>query len=431
MPRRRIALWVASLAAVHTAASAVPLNELFMRQSSCAANFNRCKNAEFPDYFCCPSDQRCIALAGNTTVLCCPEGSECLRIQPLPCDISLQDGEKNPDAVVKTTALRGTLARCGGQCCPFGYSCEKGECVRDANQNAAPIQTSSGKPGPTSTGSARTSATSDAGSGPTADTTSPADGASTTSGSDAEASSGPPVAAVAGGVTAAVVVLIAAAVLAFFFLRKKKKKASEAGSPPKLSRSTSSFGNMISNPIMAQDGAFRSDFARVPGPRDAGGDAGGGFGGDAGNDPDSVTAALIDSSVNSPEAGAMLAVPPAAAQRPDRLSATGYGGYGGLQPSPFQPSPFVDMPYVDHDSGLVPQTPRQHREPSSVSINVFADPNITPDRTPESNADRRYTNMTTFTQMLDKADLGGMARGESYVAYSPNGGQGAPQVQRR
>jgi hypothetical protein len=220
-------------------------------------------------------------------------------------------------------------------------------------------------------------------------------------------------------VTAAVVVLLGAAVFAFIFLRKKKKKEeSQSGSPPKLSRSTSSFGNLISNPIVGDNTQFRNDFARAPGPRDPM------------NEPDSVTGALIDSSVNSPETGAMLAVPPAAAQLGGQQHGMGYGGYGNLDAAAYQQAPYVDMPYVDHDNGLMPQTPRQHREPSSVSINVFADPNITPDRTPESNNDRRYTNMTTFTQMLDNADLGGVARGESYLPYTPNGGLAPPMPRR-
>ncbi|KAH6854234.1 hypothetical protein B0I37DRAFT_24683 [Chaetomium sp. MPI-CAGE-AT-0009] len=410
MPRRQFALWAALLAAVHTAASAVPIHELFARQSTCAPNFDQCKNADFPDYFCCKSGDTCIALAGNTTVLCCPEGADCLRIQPVPCNIELQDGEKNPDAVVKTTALGGTLVRCGTQCCPFGYSCRDGECARDRNQNAVPFQTRTVKLGPTSTGGAKTSST--GGASPTADTTDSAGDPNATGDSSdgaADSSSGPPVAAIAGGVTAGAVVLIGAAVLAFIFLRKKKKEEGASGSksPPKLSRSTSSFGNLISNPIMA-DNSFRSDFARGPGPRTPP------------EDPDSVTGALIASAVNTPEAGGMLAVPPPAAQ-----TGPAYGGYGNLE----QPQ-YVDMPYVDHDNGLMPQTPRQHREPSSVSINVFADPNITPDRTPESNADRRYTDMTTFTQMLNNADLGGMANGEGYLGYDPNGGQVPPMPRR-
>ena len=418
--RRRFALCAVSLAVGLTAASAIPMNELFMRQSSCAANFVQCKNANFPNYFCCPSGQRCIALAGNTTLLCCPEGSDCQKIQPVPCDISLQDGEKDPDAVVKTTALGGTLGRCGGQCCPFGFSCDGKDCVMDQNQNAVPIQTRTGKAGTTSTSSARTSATggtTTTSSSTPANPTNSADPSTTSGASEAgTASSGPPTAAIAGGVVGGAIILLGLAALAFI-LTKKKKEKSAAGSPPKLSRSTSSFGNLISGPIMVDNGAIRSDFARVAPSRDSANDPINPPISNPIDDPASVTGALLDSSANTPDAAA-LAVPPAAASRQSGLAfggGGGGGGYGALD----QPQ-FVDMPYVEvPDGGLAPQTPRQHREPSSVSINIFADPNITPDRTPESNAERRYTNMTTFTQMLDRADLGGLARGGSYLDTPP------------
>lgn len=402
------------------------MNDLFTRQSTCAPNFNQCKNANFPSYFCCPAGQRCISLAGNTTLLCCPEGSDCLKIQPVPCDISLQDGETNSDAVVKTTALGGTLSRCGRQCCPFGYSCDGTDCVMDKNQNPAPIQTKTAKPSPTSTAGSKTSATrsADATSTSTTTTTATNNPSTTSAASEPEttSSNGPPVAAIAGGVTAAAVVLIGSAIFMFIFLRRRRKQDEPpAGSPPKLSRSTSSFGNIISGPIMAENTAFRTDFARGVQSPNASDDA---------EEPASVTADLIGSSVSSPDSGSMLAVPaPTATRAGSGRQVAGGGGYGGLDAPTFDPSPFVDMPYVDHDNGLAPpHTPRQPREPSSVSINIFADPNITPDRTPESGTDRRYTSMTTFTQMLDRADLGGMARGESYLPYDP---AGAPPVPRR
>lgn len=293
--------------------------------------------------------------------------------------------------------------------------------MRDQNQNAVPIQT--GKPEPTKTGSPTkptTSASTGTKTSTTPDANSAAESPSTTNDSPeaSNAAGGPPVAAIAGGVTAGAVVLIGAAVLAFIFLRKKKA-ASEVGSPPKLSRSTSSFGNLISNPILGPNTAVRTDFARVAGPRDS----------TPPEDPDSVTGAVIADSLTSPSAKETLTVPAATATtNTQRQSASNVAyGYGG----PELEAAYVDMPYVDYDhdgGGLMPETPRQHREPSSVSINIFADPNITPDRTPESNQDRRYTNMTTFTQMLDSAGMGGMAKGESYVPYGGHdpmpGGQG-------
>ncbi|KAH6619618.1 hypothetical protein B0J18DRAFT_249371 [Chaetomium sp. MPI-SDFR-AT-0129] len=534
MLRRRLALWAASIAAIHTAAaSAVPFHELFQRQSqqtqtssTCAPNWNRCKNPDFPDYFCCGASTTCIALAANTTVLCCPAGSDCLRIQPVPCNLQLQDGKLNPDAVIKTTALDGKLGKCGDQCCPFGYSCVDRLCVRDRNQNAAPIGTGGGKPSATTTTTGGANPTSTGTGDPTAN---PTGSNSSSDNNNNSNSNSTPVAAIAGGATAAGVIIIGAAVLAFIFFRKRNKdsdgeKPNRPGgnSPPKLSRSTSSFGNLISNPIVA-DNSFRTDFARGPGPRTPP------------EDPDSVTGALIDSSVNSPEAGAgaggaMPAVPLAAALAGHQQQQQGaYGGYGNLDPGPGLganlgaggrgpggpgaggpggQNVYLRMPFSPSDpndiddeiyhgggpaglGGYLPQTPRQQqfprggppqqgqqlqpgqqdkreREPSSVSINVFADPNITPDRTPETHADEyedvavrdtrvggpgpggpggqggggnnRYTQMTSFTQMLDKADLGGMARGESFLdAYADdhddgrgNGNGGlVPPVPRR
>ncbi|KAK4145519.1 uncharacterized protein C8A04DRAFT_10611 [Dichotomopilus funicola] len=434
MLRRRLALWAASIAAIHTAtASAVPFHELFQRQSqqtqtssTCAPNWNRCKNPDFPDYFCCGASTTCIALAANTTVLCCPAGSDCLRIQPVPCNLQLQDGKLNPDAVIKTTALDGKLGKCGDQCCPFGYSCVDRLCVRDRNQNAAPIGTGGGKPSATTTTKGGANPTSTGTGDPTANPT----GGNSSDNNNSNSNS-TPVAAIAGGATAAGVIIIGAAVLAFIFFRKRNKDSGEKGnrpggnSPPKLSRSTSSFGNLISNPIVA-DNSFRTDFARGPGPRTPP------------EDPDSVTGALIDSSVNSPEAGAgaggaMPAVPLAAALAGHQQQQGAYGGYGNLDPGPG-----AGPPPQQAQQQLQPgQQDKREREPSSVSINVFADPNITPDRTPETNADE-YTQMTSFTQMLDKADLGGMARGESFLdAYADdhddgrgNGGL-VPPVPRR
>lgn len=302
------------------------------------------------------------------------------------------------------------MDRCAGQCCPFGYSCRDEECVMDENQNAAPIETTT-RPRPTSTTSVSTSATSAARTSTTADATDSIDSPSITDGPNEtdDTDNGPPIAAIAGGAVAAVIVLVIAAIIAFIFF--KKKKESGAGSPPKLSRSTSSFGNFISGPIMTENATLRSDFARGASPRNPA------------EDPGSVTGDILGSAMSSPEP--MPAAPPAAAHKTARQSSVAYG-YGGPELSTFQPSPFLDMPHVGYDNGLLmPHTPRQDREPSSVSINVFADPNITPDRSPEGPNYGRYSNMTTFTQMLDKADLGGVARGESYVPY-----QNSPQPRK-
>ncbi|KAK4165708.1 hypothetical protein QBC43DRAFT_27308 [Cladorrhinum sp. PSN259] len=422
MPGSRLTLRIATLAALFTGVLAIPASEIFARQDTCFKDFKSCGISGLPGFFCCPNNQRCLLLAGGTTVLCCPQGSSCRKIEPLPCDITLQDGQKNPDAVIKTTALKATLPKCGTQCCPFGYNCENNECVISANQNVAPVQ--SGAPSTTRpTSSTGTLAPTNTNTGTRTNTTptgtNSADSESTTSASPQPV--GPPIAGIAGGAAAGAVILIVIAVVAFIFIRKKKAaSSSKSGSPLKLSRSTSSFGNIISGPIMQQN-TLRTDFARVPPPQN-------GFGSDD-NDPGSVTGAMLDDesmfSQGSSNNGGMPRPPPAA-----RMSSVAYG-YGGLppptnfRPSPQVPSEYAHMPSMPNDDYyedmLMPQTPRQGREPSSVSINVFADPNITPDRTPETGNDRRYTDMTTFTRMLDSADLSGVARGEPYVPYGQQG----------
>ncbi|KAK4464193.1 hypothetical protein QBC42DRAFT_321423 [Cladorrhinum samala] len=421
MPGSRLTLRAITLAAIFAVTSAIPASQIFARQDTCFKDYISCGIPELPGSFCCPRGQKCLVLAGKTTVLCCPAGSSCRKIEPLPsCDLSLQDGEKNPDVVVKTTALKGTLPRCGDKCCPFGYSCQNNECIMNADQNVAPAQSgapSTGTAGPTSAATSNPTATGTK-TDPAPTGTKPAESDSTNSASPSE-STGPPIAGIAGGAAAGAVVLIVAVILAIIFMKKKKAGKSKSGSPYKLSRSTSSFGNIISGPIMQQD-TLRTDFARIPAPRTLD------------NDPGSVTGAMLDdqsmfSSPGNSSNGSIRKPPPAA-----RMSSVAYG-YGGPSPptkfndpSPQIPSQYARMPYMprddDYDDRLIPQTPRQGREPSSVSINVFADPNITPDRTPETGNDKRYTDMTTFTRMLDSADLSGVARGEeTFVPYDQPG----------
>lgn len=74
----------------------------------------------------------------------------------------------------------------------------------------------------------------------------------------------------------------------------------------------------------------------------------------------------------------------------------------------------------------VPITPTRlelQREPSSESINIFADPNV--EHTPPPKLDVTGTSGglgawderrgTTFSDLMERADLGGVARGEGFV----------------
>jgi hypothetical protein len=108
--------------------------------SSCAdPSLSQCNQAGFPSNFCCKTGENCISLAGNTTILCCPDGNDCTLIVNISCNIALQNVSSNPDASVKTTFLSGSLPKCGDQCCPFGYACDQdGNCSKDSDQSQKP-----------------------------------------------------------------------------------------------------------------------------------------------------------------------------------------------------------------------------------------------------------------------------------------------------
>ncbi|KAK1753899.1 hypothetical protein QBC47DRAFT_414825 [Echria macrotheca] len=89
------------------------------------------------NYFTCPIGDTCIALAGRTTVICCPPVTDCMFIQPISCDLSLQNALVHPDSAIKTLALSGKLPECGtGGCCPYGYTCTaQAVCEKNADQS--------------------------------------------------------------------------------------------------------------------------------------------------------------------------------------------------------------------------------------------------------------------------------------------------------
>ncbi|KAJ4296038.1 hypothetical protein N0V88_004740 [Collariella sp. IMI 366227] len=302
----------------------------------------------------------------------------------------------------------------------------------DENQNVVPIQTNTLSPSPTST-STRTSISTSI-SGPTDPVESPA----ATSAPPVQASEpndGPSAAAIAGGVVAGVIVLLGIIVLAIIV--KKKRRASESGSPPKMSRSSSSFGN-ISGPMLPANWDGRVDFSSIsPGSARTRGMP------ESKDDPSSVTGAIIASSATTPNTAAMFApgpygqqqrFSPKQSQQHQKVAPSGYGnlepshqqqhqqqhgaapgGYGNLEPSHSGQWPSASKTSVNSDGVSIPKTPPPDREPSSVSIEVFAHGDLTPSRWPENNTGRRLSSATTFTQMLKRADLPDVAKGEAFV----------------
>ena len=91
--------------------------------SLCLKDYNLCGQG-LPVNFCCSPDTQCIALASNTTALCCPLGFDCNAITPTTCSTELMNAENHPQSPILTTALDAELPSCGkGTCCPFGYEC--------------------------------------------------------------------------------------------------------------------------------------------------------------------------------------------------------------------------------------------------------------------------------------------------------------------
>lgn len=156
---RVLAVYVISVLDITTRAAAVSSDDaltLLQRDSnSCPSSFDRCANPKLPAGFCCPSSSTCISLDNASSAICCPEGSDCSFIQPITCDIQLQNATAHPTNSLKTTKLSDALPKCGDSCCPFGYTCQNGKtCALDKETSSS--ATSSAKP---STSAAATSST--------------------------------------------------------------------------------------------------------------------------------------------------------------------------------------------------------------------------------------------------------------------------------
>jgi hypothetical protein len=119
---------VPSAAALSVAISAAQaLGVLEQRDSTCInSTFNSCTSIDphLPSDFCCPPTDVCISLDSSSSALCCPSGENCTVIQPITCSVDQQNVTLHPGLSVMTTKLDSSLPQCGGNCCPFGYTCD-------------------------------------------------------------------------------------------------------------------------------------------------------------------------------------------------------------------------------------------------------------------------------------------------------------------
>ncbi|OAA68624.1 hypothetical protein SPI_00819 [Niveomyces insectorum RCEF 264] len=447
-------------------AYSVPLNDLTFwgraaSTSTCAAGFSQCKGANFPSNFCCSASTTCNVLAGNTTILCCPSGENCSLINPITCDLSQQNADTNPDAAIKTTALNGVLTRCGsGTCCPFGYSCDTSNlCTLNVDQNAAPLQTvapppaaTSAKPPPTTSKSVPHTTTQPTNAGvtvaeastKTSVASSPTGATAGTTGADANESAvanaddksgggSASKASIVGGVIGGLagLLLVGAAVWFFCGRRLRRHSVSSSGSGGlrqnpndlaeinKLSRSTSSFGNIINNPLSIsspkpqnETTAFRTDFIRkMP------------------MSPDQTSRPTTPAGRSTAPGGPLGISSSGYTTNASPLSASTAPGVA-VTVTPPQPAPLAQR-QQQQQSKPVPIAPirgmrgaplsRQQREPSTEEINVGVDPSIIglagsfglspPEAVAPlrlhttSTGTRRNDRMTTFSSLMMAADL--------------------------
>ncbi|KAG6363552.1 hypothetical protein INS49_008653 [Diaporthe citri] len=452
------------LSAIPSFASALYIQvspaELFGRQdSTCGdSSYKQCTTAGLPDDFCCPSDNSCIALAGKTTALCCPAGNDCTAVRPIPCDVSLQDKSLHPENVVMTNALTGSLPKCAGMCCPFGYSCDGGgNCIQNSDQNAKPITTGAQSSSTTAPSTAKSSETvgvttapqqsasatasatssgSDAASATATDSDSESSSSSTAAAAAGESdssSSGPSAGLVAGGVVGGIAAAVFLGMLVWFFVKRETKRKNDAEKEPPRSSRSSSFGNIINNPMtnslraggcpviskpIVDEGAMRSDFGRKVSTRT--GSFQSGSDEDADYERDFGTMGELGRPVSDVDMTGLHSVPrsPPRITNPRAVSSM-YGEQGYLDPHNSAYQAPLKMPSArqfggqdnrvsvgaeDRDAMGSPISdyggqPVQ-RDPNGAYIDVFADSNVplTPPQ-PSHAGDR----MTSFTDIMDES----------------------------
>ncbi|KAM0514759.1 hypothetical protein ACHAPE_006433 [Trichoderma viride] len=438
----RLLLLVSALASI---VSASPTNSLFIRDSQCSAGLESCPTS-LPDNFCCSQGTTCLPLAGDTTALCCPTGQTCEKIQPIACDISLQDPSKNSQSPIKTSVFDVSLGKCGANlCCPFGYSCVGGnQCQKDADQSTSPQSASSSSTGsPTSTSPTSDSPTSPASatSAPASATPPPAssivvapvttgaatqpaeesslpsttsspESSSTETATPAAKASNPKTISIVAGVVGGCAVLAALAIIAFLFIRRRNRYSeSEYTEKANIKHLGPGPGpnfhgdSIISDPVL-QPNSYRADFIRKTPP----------IGSFVSQRPPRISYHERHSqrlSIPNPFDSPNTSDHSPTNFNPSVCSEDDLNARTGVVDSGSRLAPIRAM--KASSTRLYPQDMPRDREPSgSESINVFADPVMM-----QGNYDRRHTQGTTFTDLMLEADLDDVRRGHPYLVHDP------------
>ncbi|KAI9731290.1 MAG: hypothetical protein M1818_007915 [Claussenomyces sp. TS43310] len=372
-----VAIAALCLAAPITALSS-PVHDFFERALSCPTTGDvQCGNG-LPGNFCCPSSEVCMVLANNTTALCCANAEDCQLISPITCDMQAQNVTANPGQPLMTTNFSGTLSTCGSGCCPYGYSCSNGNCVIDP-VNAAQSTSSSATSTATITPLLPTSTSSSA---LASTTTSPAASSSAPSSSPSHCDAYPPSAVLIGFFPG----LLAGALVAFLVFcllgAHHRKRDRDSGS---------SFGPVaasVSDPIYNETATMRSDFLRRPSP----------------SRQSSNSTPMRQPTIERVRSLFRKSTATTAATASNTYD---YGSGSHL--------PLPSSPEMTNGRGPVarpPRTPNLQREPSSESINIFADPGTARVAAASRSRDSQQT---TFTDLLERADLPHLRKGAPVI----------------
>ncbi|GAM89251.1 hypothetical protein ANO11243_072880 [Dothideomycetidae sp. 11243] len=126
---------------------ALPSDAVFAtRRTLCGGESSlRACGAGFPTSFCCPTNARCLPAnsTGIVAVICCPDGQDCDFVEPINCNITLQNALLFPTSAVHTLNLTENLPQCGSQCCPLSYGCVNDTCVAHNGKAVIPSYPSS------------------------------------------------------------------------------------------------------------------------------------------------------------------------------------------------------------------------------------------------------------------------------------------------
>lgn len=374
--------------------SSKPTPALFARDTCAASGRTSCTSQGLSEGLCCPTSSNCVSLAGNTTVICCPSDSSCTKIQPITCDISEQDPTLHPDAPIKTTAHGAKLPTCGSNfCCPFGYTCsaDSSSCTKDSDQSKAP-------PGmtPTLTPTAKPEATS-----PSTSTAQAAAATSTgASQEDNSSSLGGEKISIIGGAVGGGLALILLVGIIFLCVRSRSKKSPK--SPP---------FREISPPILNNQ-AGRVDFIRKeehtpPPPK-----------GRSFMDRCSRFLGLPERQTQNAHSGIPNRFyspnPSLQSSRLSRSSLTSEDDRNARTGHVGARLPPIRQMRGTHTQSRRISTLDAYDEPSRESINVFADP----DTVSRGNDGHHNHRGTTFSDLMDQADMSGVHRNGGYVPGS-------------